>query len=102
MTHIPNKKIGLALGGGAVLGAAHIGIIRAIDEYDIPIKFISGTSIGSLIAALYSFGLTWNEMQEIAVDLNWLDISTLSLSQYGVLTSCHCNRHCEWEESGSF
>ncbi len=87
MTHILNKKIGLALGGGAVLGAAHIGIIRAIDEYDIPIKFISGTSIGSLIAALYSFGLTWNEMQEIAVDLNWLDISTLSLSQYGLLTN---------------
>jgi NTE family protein len=87
LTRIQNKQTGLALGGGAVLGAAHIGVIRAIDEYDVPIDYISGTSIGSLIAALYSFGITWKEMGEIALELDWFDISQLSLSRYGLLTN---------------
>jgi NTE family protein len=81
------ENIGLALGGGAVLGAAHIGVIRAMEEYDVPVKFISGTSIGSLVAALYSFGLKWKEMEEIALNLNWLDLSGLTLSKYGLLSN---------------
>lgn len=82
----PNdKKIGLALGGGAVLGAAHVGVLRTLEEYEVPIAFISGTSIGAFVAALYSFGLGWKEIQEIALDLDWLDISVLSLSKFGLL-----------------
>ena len=46
-----NKKVGLALGGGAVLGAAHIGVLKALDELNIPVHFISGTSIGALSSA---------------------------------------------------
>ena len=49
-------KIGIALGGGAARGYAHIGVLKAIDELKIPIDFISGTSIGSFIGALYSSG----------------------------------------------
>lgn len=87
MTKKKLKSVGLALGGGAVLGAAHIGTIRAIEEYEIPIKYISGTSIGALIAALYAFGISSDKMQEIALDLDWLDISALSLSQYGLISN---------------
>jgi NTE family protein len=85
----PEKKenIGLALGGGAVLGAAHIGVIRAMEEFNVPIKFISGTSIGSLVASLYAFGIKWEKMQEIALKLKWLDISRLALSKYGLLSN---------------
>ena len=46
------KKIGLALGGGAVLGAAHIGVLRALEERDVEISFITGTSIGVLLSGL--------------------------------------------------
>jgi len=51
-----NYKIGIALGGGAARGYAHIGVLKAIDELKIPIHFISGTSIGSFIGALYASG----------------------------------------------
>ncbi len=82
-----SKKKGLALGGGAVLGAAHIGVIRSIEEHGIAVEYISGTSIGSLVAALYAFGISWSRMRDIAMDLDWLDISGLSLSQYGLITN---------------
>ena len=51
-----NYKIGVALGGGAARGYAHIGVLNAIDELNIPISYISGTSIGSFIGALYASG----------------------------------------------
>ena len=44
-----NYKIGIALGGGAARGYAHIGVLNAIDELNIPKSYVSGTSIGSFI-----------------------------------------------------
>lgn len=84
---LKDKKIGLALGGGAVLGTAHIGVLKALDEFNIKISFISGTSIGSLIAAFTAFGFNWRSIKEIALSLDWMDISTISLSQYGLLSN---------------
>lgn len=55
-------RIGLALSGGGVKGAAHIGVIKAFEESGIPIVAISGTSMGSIVAALYSMGYTPDEM----------------------------------------
>ena len=49
------RKIGLALGGGAVLGAAHIGVLRAIEESDFEVGWIAGTSIGALVGKLVCF-----------------------------------------------
>lgn len=65
-----NQKIGLALGGGAVLGAAHLGVLKALEENNIPISYITGTSIGALIAALYAFGKNSHEIQQIALDID--------------------------------
>lgn len=84
---LKEKKIGLALGGGAVLGTAHIGVLKALDEFNIKISFISGTSIGSLIAVFTAFGFNWRSIKEIALSLDWMDISTISLSQYGLLSN---------------
>lgn len=81
------KKNGLALGGGAVLGAAHVGVLRAVEEFGIPVHYISGTSIGAFIAALYAFGKTPKEIVDIALDIDWIDLSGLSLSQYGLLSN---------------
>ena len=50
------NKIGIALGGGAARGYAHIGVLNAIHELNIPISYVSGTSIGSFIGALYASG----------------------------------------------
>ena len=81
------QKVGLALGGGAVLGAAHIGVLRAIEEFGIEVDCIAGTSIGAFVAGLYAFGLDWQDIQKISENLNWLDISGLSFSNMGLLSN---------------
>ncbi len=81
------KKIALALGGGAILGAAHIGILRAFEEKEIKVTHISGTSIGALIAGLYAFGLDSHKIEEIMSDLNWLDVGAFSFSKLGFLSN---------------
>lgn len=81
------KKIGLALGGGAVLGAAHVGVLKAIEELKIPIHAISGTSIGSLVASLYAFGKGYSDVEKIALNISWSDISEFSPSRIGLFSN---------------
>lgn len=89
MTRKNDRKIGLALGGGATLGAAHIGVLKAIDEMSIDIHCISGTSIGAYVAALYAFGVSPSKIEEEISGLNWLDISSFSFAKlkFGLLTN---------------
>lgn len=82
-----NRKTGLALGGGAVLGAVHAGVLRALEEKKVRIDCISGTSIGSFIGALYAFGVKVDEIEKITRNVKWLDISEISLSKYGLLSN---------------
>ena len=58
-------KIGLALAGGGVKGAGHIGVIKALQENGIEIGYIGGTSIGSIVAALYAMNYTIEEMLKL-------------------------------------
>ncbi len=81
------KKIGLALGGGAVLGAAHIGVLKALLEKEVKIEYITGTSIGAFVAALFAFGKNWEEINEISCKMKWMDISSISLSKYSLLSN---------------
>ncbi len=62
--------IGLALGGGAARGFAHIGVINALEANDIKPDLIVGTSAGSVIAAIYATGISGNELHRIAIDLD--------------------------------
>ena len=55
-------KIGLCLSGGGIKGAAHIGVIKALEEENVEIDCISGTSSGSIVASMYAMGYTPNEM----------------------------------------
>jgi NTE family protein len=64
-------KIGITLSGGFVKSLAHAGLLKAIDEYGLEIGAISGASSGSLIAALYAFGISPDELLDISRDLNW-------------------------------
>ena len=57
--------LGLALAGGGVRGAAHIGVIKALEENGIKIDAIAGTSIGSIVGSLYAMGYDANKMLEI-------------------------------------
>ncbi|PKD43800.1 patatin-like phospholipase family protein [Rhodohalobacter barkolensis] len=80
-------KLGIALGGGAALGAAHVGILRALFEKGIRPEFISGTSIGAFVAAHIAFGTSVKKLEEIALDLDWLDITGFKLSKFGILSN---------------
>lgn len=80
-------KIGLALGGGAMLGAVHIGVLKAIEQKNIKINCIAGTSIGSLIAAFYAFGYSSSAIEDIVTDVGWLDISSISMTKMGLMSN---------------
>ena len=77
-------NIGLALSGGAARGIAHIGVLRALEEHEIPIKLISGTSVGAIIAALYAFDIELDEIGRFAKSLNLSKVSSFKLSKYGL------------------
>jgi NTE family protein len=59
------QKVGLVLSGGGASGLSHIGVLKALEENGIPINYITGTSIGSLIGAYYSIGYTPGEIESI-------------------------------------
>ncbi len=70
------KRVGLVLSGGGAKGAAQLRIIKAIEEAGIPIDYIAGTSIGSIIGGLYSVGYTVEEIEELFTSMNWFNIFT--------------------------
>lgn len=61
------KKIGLSLSGGGAKGAAHIGVLKALEEEGIDISYISGTSSGSIIASLFACGYKSDEIKNIFI-----------------------------------
>ena len=70
------KRVALVLGGGATRGLAHIGVIKALEENNISFDYVAGTSVGSLVGAFYSAGLTSDEMIKIAKNLKVKDIKS--------------------------
>jgi NTE family protein len=71
-TDIPRGKgrprIGLALGGGGARGAAHVGVLKVLTEEGIPIDYVAGTSIGSVVGGLYCAGVPLDEMSQLFED----------------------------------
>ena len=66
-----HKKVGLVLSGGGAKGVAHIGVLKVLEEAGFPIDYISGTSMGSLIGALYAIGYTAKDLETLAKNQNW-------------------------------
>jgi predicted acylesterase/phospholipase RssA len=64
-------RIGLALSGGGALGFAHIGVLKVFEEEGIPISFISGISMGSLVGGIYAAGYSATEIESIATNADW-------------------------------
>ncbi len=81
------KTIGLALGGGVIRGAAHIGVLKALEDNGIKPGCIAGTSIGAMVAALYGFGKTPEEILELASGMRWHDVSRPVVSSTGLLSN---------------
>lgn len=64
-------KIGLVLAGGGAKGAAHIGVLKALEEMHIPIDYITGTSMGAYVGGLYASGMSADEIAEFIGTVNW-------------------------------
>ncbi|MDE7458486.1 MAG: patatin-like phospholipase family protein, partial [Muribaculaceae bacterium] len=60
-----HQSVGLVLSGGGAKGIAHIGVIRALEDNNIPIDYIAGTSMGSIVGGLYACGYTTDEMLDL-------------------------------------
>ena len=69
------RKIGLVLGGGGARGCAHVGAIKALEEANIPIHYIAGTSIGSIVGGIYAMGQI-HELEKFLSDIKWNDVLT--------------------------
>ncbi|MDH3196618.1 MAG: patatin-like phospholipase family protein [Candidatus Krumholzibacteria bacterium] len=67
------RKIGLALSGGGARGAAHIGVLKILEEYRIPIDYISGTSMGAIVGGLYASGMSTGELETLISEVDWAD-----------------------------
>jgi NTE family protein len=76
-------KIGLALGGGAARGFAHVGVITALEEAGIKPDLVVGTSAGSLVAAIYASGKTAAQLQEVALKMEEAEITDWMLPFFG-------------------
>ena len=67
----PRPKIGLVLSGGGAKGSAHIGVLKALEELQIPIDYVVGTSMGSIMSGMYSVGYTAEELDTMISNLDW-------------------------------
>ena len=73
-------KIGLTLSGGGAKGLAHIGILQALDSAGLKIDYITGTSMGSIVGALYAIGHSGKELEKISRKIDWDVLLTNSSS----------------------
>src|SRR5262249_31139658 len=75
--------IGVALGGGFARGIAHIGVLKVLEEEGIPVRVVTGTSVGALIGACYCSGLTAPELRDVAHKCRFTTFARWTVSRYG-------------------
>ena len=95
MDEVSQKMLGLALGGGAYRGVAHLGVLKAFEEEGLKPGVLSGTSSGGLAAAFYAFGMPLEEIRDLADKLHWLRVSTFNVPKLGLLNNSELGRFVE-------
>jgi NTE family protein len=81
---IQRPRVGLALSGGVARGNAHIGVLRVLEENNIPVDYIAGTSAGALVAGGYAAGMSIAQLTEVGRSLRWRDVGRVTLSRLGI------------------
>ena len=84
MTH---RKIGLALSGGGARGFAHVGVLKALADNDIPIDLVAGTSAGSFVGGAFASGLSADEIVNLGRKISWFGVAGFSYSPRGLLSN---------------
>lgn len=78
---VGHPRVGLALSGGGAKGAAHIGVLKYLVEQGVPIDYISGTSMGSIVGGLYAIGYTADQLDSLISNLDWSQYITGGLDR---------------------
>ncbi len=68
---LSRPRVGLVLSGGGARGGAHVGVLRALEELNVPVDFIAGTSIGAVIGGFYASGMTADDIEGVINSLEW-------------------------------
>ena len=76
-----DKRVGLVLSGGTARGLAHIGVLKVLEEEKVPVEYVTGTSMGSIIGGLYSIGYTPDEIEKIALEMDWISLFNDSIER---------------------
>ena len=88
-------KIGLALGSGSVKGAAHVGVIKALEQANIPIDLIAGTSVGAFIGALYAGGQPVSAFEKVLPTVRWSQLVQPTIPHKGLVNNNFMARFIE-------
>ena len=75
------QRVGLVLSGGGAKGIAHVGVIKALEDNDIPIDYVAGTSMGAIVGSFYSCGWTPEQMMDLFTSSGFTDWSTGTISK---------------------
>ena len=78
-------NIGLVLSGGGMRGAAHIGVIKALEEYNISPTHIAGSSAGAIVGSLYAYGYKWDEILAFFKEVQLMSITKYALNKPGFI-----------------
>lgn len=73
-------RIGLVLSGGGAKGTAHVGVLKVLEEMQVPIDFIVGTSMGAVVGGLYATGMSPAQMEMVLESIDWSDVFRTSPS----------------------
>ncbi|MCK4462962.1 MAG: patatin-like phospholipase family protein [Candidatus Omnitrophica bacterium] len=79
------RKVALALGGGSARGFANIGVLKVLERHKVPIDTLIGSSIGGLIGASRSLGMSLEEMEEAALKFTWQDITDVTMPKLAIM-----------------
>ena len=84
---INNDKIGLVLSGGGYRGLAHVGVLKAMKERNIEADFVSGTSAGAIVGALYASGSSWEDILRFFKEADVISYRHYTFQKAGILDS---------------
>jgi NTE family protein len=84
---VKTPAVGIALGGGFARGLAHVGVLKVLEEEGIPISFVAGTSVGSVIGAAYCSGVSAKELEEIASLVRFKHFARWTISRLGIASN---------------
>lgn len=92
MEHNARKRVGLALGGGAVRGLAHLGVLKTLERAGVRVDCVSGTSVGALVGAAFCAGVGVQRMEGLAAQIGWRNIARPTWPAQGLVSFARLER----------